>query len=123
MKTSPPKPHILKSDSDCDQALAYVETLMEAAPESPEEEELELWTLLIEEYERKRYPIDPPDPIEAIKFRMDQLGLKQKDLISMIQPKSKVSEVLNRKRPLSLSMIRALNRELGISASVLIQEI
>jgi HTH-type transcriptional regulator/antitoxin HigA len=116
------KPKILKTESEYEQALEVVDSLMEAAPGSPEEDELELWSLLVEQYEDTHHPIDPPDPIEAIKFRMEQLGLEQKDLTKYIPAKSKVSEVLNRKRPLSLGMIRALHEHLGISAEVLVQE-
>jgi len=95
---------------------------MDAPVGSPEEAELELWALLIENYESKHAPIPPPDPIEAIRFRMDQLGLSASDLSAYIPSKSKISEVLNRKRPLSLSMIRALQSGLGISADILVQE-
>jgi len=102
--------------------LAYVETLMDAAPGSPEEERLEIFTLLIEAYEQAHYPIDLPDPIEAIKFRMEQQDLLQKDLVPYLGSQSRVSEVLNRKRPLSLSMIRALHEGLGIPAEVLLKE-
>lgn len=116
------KAKILKTEADYDAALARVERLMDAEPGTPEAEELELWSLLVEEYERQHYPIDPPDPIEAIKFRMEQLGLQQKDLTRFIPAKSKVSEVLNRKRNLSLPMIRALNQHLGISAEILVSE-
>ena len=89
---------------------------MDAVPRSPVEEELELWALLIENYEEAQHPIPPPDPVEAILFRMDQLGLKPRDLTPYIKSKSKISEVLNRKRPLSLSMIRSLHQGLGIPA-------
>jgi HTH-type transcriptional regulator/antitoxin HigA len=102
--------------------LARIEVLMDAEPESPEEEELELLALLVETYEEEHYPIDLPDPVEAIKFRMDQEGLEPKDLISYIGSQSKVSEVLNYKRSLSLSMIRNLQEGLGIPAEVLIQK-
>jgi HTH-type transcriptional regulator/antitoxin HigA len=114
------KPEVIKSEVEYEAALSYLETLMDADPESGEEAELELWSLLIEDYERRHYPIGNPDPIEAIKFRMDQLGLQQKDLVKFIPAKSKISEVLNRKRPLSLSMIRGLHKHLGISAEVLV---
>lgn len=77
---------------------------------------------LIENYEEAHHPIPPPDPVEAIRFRMDQLGLKPGDLTSYIKSKSKVSEVLNRKRTLSLSMIRALHQGLGIPAEILVRE-
>ncbi|MFK5924902.1 MAG: transcriptional regulator [Verrucomicrobiota bacterium] len=116
------KAKIIKSDEEHEAALLYVESLMDAASGSEQEQELELWALLVEEYERERFPIESPDPIEAIKFRMDQLGLKQKDLVQYIPNKSKVSEVLNHKCPLSLSMIRQLHQHLGIPAEVLVRE-
>jgi HTH-type transcriptional regulator/antitoxin HigA len=116
------EPRILQDQDDYRTALEQVEALMDAAPGSPDEQTLELWTLLIEDYESRHHPVLPPDPIEAIRFRMDQLGLKPGDLTAYIPGKSKVSEVLNRKRPLSLSMIRALQAGLGISAEILVQE-
>ena len=116
------QPKILQSQDDYHAALEQVEALMDAAPGGPEEQTLELWTLLIEDYESKHHPVPPPDPIEAIRFRMEQLGLKPSDLTAYIPSKSKVSEVLNRKRPLSLQMIRALQSGLGISANILVQE-
>ena len=90
---------------------------------SPGGDELELWSLLVEKYEEEHFPIAAPDPIEAIRFRMDQGGLQPVDLQPFIRRKSKVSEVMNRKRPLSLSMIRALHRGLKIPAEVLVQEL
>jgi HTH-type transcriptional regulator/antitoxin HigA len=116
------KPRILQSKADHNAALDRVESLMDAPAGSPEEAELELWTLLIENYESKHAAIPPPAPIEAIRFRMDQLGLNASDLSAYIPSKSKISEVLNHKRPLSLSMIRALHAGLGISADILVQE-
>jgi HTH-type transcriptional regulator/antitoxin HigA len=116
------KPRIIKSEKTYEEALAFVESLMDAKPGSKQEEDLELWSLLIEQYEKERYPIEAPDPIEAIRFRMDQLGLRRKDLENFIGQKSKVSEVLNRKRPLSLPMIRSLHSHLGIPAAVLVRE-
>ncbi len=113
---------LIKTEKDYDKALSRIEELMDAEADSPEMEELELLAALVEMYEEKRYPIDLPDPIDAIKFRMDQAGLSQKDMIPYLGSKSKVSEVLNRKRPLSLSMMRALNKGLGISAEVLLNE-
>ncbi len=95
---------------------------MDAEPGSADEEALELWGLLIREYEKEHYPIELPDPIDAILFRMEQAGLKPKDLIPYIGSQSKVSEVLNRKRRLSLTMIRALQQGLGIPAEVLLQQ-
>ena len=113
---------ILKTDLEYQQALARLSALMDAEYGSPEGEELELLSFLLEKYEKEHFPIDLPDPIEAIKFRMEQQGLTRKDLEAYIGTQSKVSEVLNRKRPLSLAMIRALHDGLGIPAEVLLQE-
>jgi HTH-type transcriptional regulator/antitoxin HigA len=112
---------IIKTEQEFNAAVARLEELMDAEPGSPQEEELELLGLLIDEYQKQHYPIPLPDPIEAIKFRMEQQGLTRKDIIPYIGSQSKVSEVLNRKRPLSLSMIRALEKGLGIPAEVLLQ--
>ena len=114
------KAKVLKTERDHRAALAYLERLL--AQPSPDEPELELWSLLVEKYEEAHFPIGTPDPIEAIRFRMEQSALQPADLIPYLQSKSKVSEVLNRKRPLSLNMIRALHRGLGIPAEVLVQE-
>lgn len=114
------KPKIIKTDEEHEAALAYLESLMDAEPGSFQEAELELWSLLVEDYEKERFPIENPDPIEAIRFRMDQLGLQPKDLMKYMGSKSKVSEVLNRKRNLSLPMIRNLHRHLGIPAAILV---
>src|SRR3989337_2692231 len=99
---------IIKTEAEYEATLASIESLMDAEPDSPQEEELELLVLLVEKFEAERFPIDLPDPVEAIKFRMEQEGLKPKDIIQYIGSQSKVSEVLNYKRPLSLSMIRSL---------------
>src|SRR5665213_3021624 len=114
------KPKVIKTAREHQAALAYIEALM--AKPAPDEGELELWSLLIEKYEEAQFPISAPDPIEAIRFRMDQAGLQAADLQPYLQSKSKVSEVMNRKRPLSLAMIRALHRGLQIPAEVLVQE-
>lgn len=113
------KPKVIKTESDYRAALAQVDALMSARPETPEAEELELWVHLIEQYEQTHFPIPFPDPVSAIRFRMEQQGLKQKDLIPYIGSKSKVSEVLNGKRRLSITMIRQLQEGLGIPAKVL----
>jgi HTH-type transcriptional regulator/antitoxin HigA len=116
------EPKVIKTEAEYEAALAHVAELMEAVPGSPEEEELELFALLVEQYERENFPIAPPDPVEAILFRMEQEGLSRKDLAAYIGSPSRVSEVLSRKRSLSLSMIRALHKGLGIPAEVLVQE-
>jgi HTH-type transcriptional regulator/antitoxin HigA len=116
------KPKVIKTNEEYEMALAHLETLMDAEPGSPKEEELELFAVLIENYERENFPIGLPDPIEAILFRMEQQGLTRKDLEPYIGSQSKVSEALNHKRPLSIAMIRALHKGLGIPAEVLLQE-
>ena len=117
------KPKVLKTEAEYEAALAHMDALMDAEPGSPDEEALELWGLLIRQYEQEREPIDLPDPVDAILFRMEQAGLKPKDLIPYIGSQSKVSEVLNRKRRLSLTMIRNLRDGLGIPANVLTQPV
>jgi HTH-type transcriptional regulator/antitoxin HigA len=111
---------IIKTEEEYERMLARIETLMDAQPGSVEEDELELLALLVEKYEAEHYPIDPPDPVEAIRFRMDQEGLTPIDMIQFLGSQSKVSEVLNYKRPLSLTMIRKLHTGLGIPAEVLL---
>lgn len=116
------KAKILKNEADYEAALEHAAALMDAAPGSSEEDELELFSLLIEQYEKEHYPIAPPDPIDAILFRMDQEGLKRKDMTPYFGTQSRVSEVLNRNRPLTLAMIRNLHEGLGIPADVLLQK-
>ncbi len=114
----------IRSEDDYRAALKRVEQFFDAAQEpDPESEEgafFEALMTLVEAYERKHYPISPPDPIEAIKFRMDQNGISVKDLEPLIGKSNRVYEVLNRKRPLTLAMIRRLHSALGIPAEVLI---
>ena len=114
----------IRSEDDYRAALKRVEQFFDAAQEpDPESEEgafFEALLTLVEAYERKHYPISPPDPIEAIKFRMDQNGISVKDLEPLIGKSNRVYEVLNRKRPLTLAMIRRLHSALGIPAEVLI---
>jgi HTH-type transcriptional regulator/antitoxin HigA len=102
--------------------LREISVLMESDPEpgSPEGDRLDVLTILVEAYEAKHFQIGPPDPVEAIKFRMEQSGLTVKDLEPMIGKSNRVYEVLNRKRPLTLAMIRRLHTQLGIPAQVLI---
>jgi HTH-type transcriptional regulator/antitoxin HigA len=114
---------VIKTQDEYESALKELDLLMDAQPGTAEEKALELLSVLIEKYEKTHYPIDLPDPVEAIKFRMEQQGLTQKDLIQFIGSQSKVSEVLNRKRPLSLEMIRKLHEGLEIPAEVLIQKV
>lgn len=113
---------LIKTNEDYEKVLARIEELFDAQPDTPEGDELELLVTLVELYEKKEYKIEAPDPISAIKFRMEQQGLKNKDLIPYIGSKSKVSEILSGKRDLSLSMIRKLNAGLGIPAEILIRE-
>jgi HTH-type transcriptional regulator / antitoxin HigA len=113
---------IIKTDEDYTLTLDRIDKLMNAKPETSEFDELELLSTLVEIYEDKLYPINMPDPVSAIKFRMEQLGLSQQDLIPFIGSRSKVSEVLNRKRTLTLAMMRSLNKNLDISPDILLQE-
>ena len=108
--------HPIRDDKDYEKALARVDALMELDPElgTPQSDEIEVLALLIEKYEEKQWHISEPDPIDAIKFRMEQMGLAQKDLTPYIGSKSKVSEVLNRKTGLSLPMIKKLYAGLHI---------
>lgn len=121
------KAKILKTEQEYDDACARIYKLINSTekaikPDSPEGEEIELLSLLVENYEQEHYPIGLPDPVEAIKFRMDQMNLKQVDIAPLLGGKTRVSEVLNRKRPLTLKMIILLNRYLGIPLKSLIQE-
>jgi HTH-type transcriptional regulator/antitoxin HigA len=113
---------VLKTEKDYQKAIRRLDLIFDATRNSKEGDELELLSLLIDSYEQERMPIDFPDPIEAIKYRMEQLGYKQKDLANALGHKSRVSEILNRKRKLTLDMIRKLNEELGIPSEVLIRE-
>lgn len=111
----------IRSEADYDQAFAEVERLWGAKLGTPEGDRLDILATLIEAYEEKHYPMDPPDPIEAIKYCMERQGLTRKDLEPMIGTRTRVAEVLNGKRNLSISMIRHLHAKLGISAEILIQ--
>lgn len=115
---------IINNRTEYDDALSVVENLLDLdpSPGTPENEKLDLLTLLIQDYEARYFQIVPPTPIEAIKFRMEQQSLTQRDLIPYIGSRSRVSEVLSGKRTLTISMIRALNSGLGIPAEILLQE-
>lgn len=110
----------IRTEQEYRTALARLGEIWDAEPGTPESDELDVLSVLVEAYEDEHYPMDPPDPIEAIKFRMEQMGLSRKDLEPYIGSRSRVSEVLTRKRRLSLDMIRNLNEKLGIPAEVLI---
>jgi len=112
----------IKTDSDYQQALHRLEELFTAKPNTQEGDELEILGIVIEHYEEEHFQIDMPEPIEAIKFRMEQMGLEQQDLTRIIGSKSRASEILNRKRSLSLRQIRLLHKELHIPAEVLLRK-
>ena len=111
----------IKTESDYEAALREVEHLFDAKLNTPEADRLEILTMLIEAYEEKHYPISFPDPIEAILYHMESRGLSRADLEPFIGSRARVSEVLNRRRSLTMEMIRSLNKGLGIPAEVLIQ--
>jgi len=111
----------IRTKRDHERALAEVATLWGAKSGTPAGDRLDILATLIDAYETEHYPMDPPDPIEAIKFRMEQQGLTRKDLEPLIGTRTRVAEVLNRRRNLSIGMIRRLHQRLGISAEVLIR--
>jgi len=113
----------IRTKRDHEAALREAERLWGATAGTPEGDRLDVLATLIDAYEAEHYPIDPPDPIEAIKFRMEQQGLTRRDLEKMIGTRTRIAEVLNRKRGLSIAMIRRLHEKLGISAEVLIRPI
>ena len=112
----------IKNESDYDVALERIDQLMDASKNTPEGDELEVLALLVEQYEASHYPIDLPDPIEAIRFRMEQFGLQDKDLVKYIGRSGRVSEILNYKRKLTLPMIRKLHAGLKIPTESLIKD-
>ncbi|MBR4877514.1 MAG: transcriptional regulator [Rhodocyclaceae bacterium] len=114
----------IHTEADYKAALQEISALMESdpAPDTPQGDRLDILATLVQAYEAKHFPISAPDPVEAIKFRMEQSGLSVKDLEPMIGKSNRVYEVLNRKRPLTLAMIRRLHKSLGIPAEVLIAE-
>lgn len=110
----------IKTSRDYDRALRRIEQLMEAKPGTRNGDELDVLTTLVEAYETKHHAIYPPDPVEAIKFRMDQLGMTRRDLEAMLGGRGRVSEILAKKRGLSLEMIRRLHRKLRIPLESLV---
>lgn len=113
---------IIQNEEEYEIALREIDKLFHAKPGTPEGNRLELLLLLVEHYEKQHHPIEAPDPIEAIKFRMDQLNMSVTELGEIIGYKSRASEILNRKRRLTLPMLRKLHDKLGISAEILLQE-
>jgi HTH-type transcriptional regulator/antitoxin HigA len=113
---------VIKTEQEYNEALERLNQIFDAKPGTPEGDELELLALIIDNYEKENFPIGLPDPVEAIKFRMEQLNYKPKDLAKIIGFRSRVTEILNKKRKLSLEMIRHLNKDLHIPTDVLIQE-
>jgi len=111
----------IRTRKDYEVALSEVKRLWGAKSGTPDGDRLDVLATLVDAYEAVHYPMDPPDPIEAIKFRMEQQGLTRKDLEPLIGTRTRVAEVLNRKRSLSIGMIRRLHEALGISAEVLIR--
>jgi HTH-type transcriptional regulator/antitoxin HigA len=113
---------LIKKDADYKLALKRLEVIFDAAIGTVESDEADILGLMIDEYERKHYPIEAPDPIEAIKIRMEEMQLRQVDLVDEIGGKSRVSEVLNRKRKLTVDMIRKLTTRLNLSPGLLIHD-
>ena len=112
----------IKTEADYQNALSRLEEVFDAPAGTPESDEADILGLMIDEYENRHFPIEAPDPIEAIKIRMEELNLKQVDLIPEIGGKSRVSEILNRKRRLTVDMIRNLTSRLNLSAALLIKD-
>ncbi len=111
---------LIKTETDYNTALARIDELFDITPESKEFDEVELLIALVELYEQQHYKMEAPDPIEAIKFRMEQMGMKKIDMAKFFGTRGRVSEILNRQRALTLAMIRKLHKEFGIPAESLI---
>lgn len=112
----------IRNQTDYQKALVRLEVIFDAKRGTEDGDELEILAMVIDNYENENFPIGMPDPIAAINFRMEQMGLKQKDLVEMIGFKSRVSEIMNKKRKLTLEMIRKLHTNLNIPTEVLIQD-
>lgn len=112
----------IKTESDYREALQRLEVIFDAVVGTPESDEADVLGLMVDEYEKKHYQIEAPDPIEAIKIRMEEMQLKQVDLVNEIGGKSRVSEILNRKRKLTVEMIRKLTKKLSLSPELLIND-
>jgi len=111
----------IKTEQDYNSAVRRIELLWGAKKDTPQGDEMDLLVTLVESYEMKHYPIAPPDPVDAIKFRMEQMDMTKADLIQYIRSQSRVSEILNRKRKLTLSMIKSLYKGLRIPAEILLE--
>ncbi|MBK8701955.1 MAG: helix-turn-helix domain-containing protein [Saprospiraceae bacterium] len=112
----------IKNEDDYQKSLSRLEEIFDAKKGTPKGDELEILSILIDRYEKDNFPIGMPDPIEAIKFRMEQMGMNQNDLAELVGFKSRVSEILNKKRKLTLDMIRKLSATLHIPTEVLVQD-
>lgn len=112
----------IKTEADYREALKRLEVIFDASIGTIESDEADILGLLVDDYEKKHYPIEAPDPIEAIKIRMEEMHLKQVDLVDAIGSKSRVSEILNRKRKLTVEMIRNLSKRLSLSPELLITD-
>lgn len=112
----------IRSEDECEAALARIEALWDAPEGSPDSDEMEALAILVEAYEREAHPVAPPDPIEAVRFAMEQRGLKPKDLERILGSSGRVSEVMRRRRPLTLRMIRRLHNDIGVDPETLIRE-
>jgi len=112
----------IHSEKDYKEVLIRIEEIFDAKPGTSDADELEILSLIVDNYESENFPIDLPDPIEVLRFRMEQLGLKQKDLVKTIGFKGRVSDILSKKRKLSLPMIRRISSNLNIPAGLLVKE-
>jgi len=110
----------IKTEHDYNSAIKRIEELWGAKKDTPEGDELDLLVTLVESYEMKHYPIAPPDPVDAIKFRMEQMGMTKDDMVKYLGSQSRVSEILNRKRKLTLKMVKSLYKGLKIPAEILL---
>lgn len=111
----------LLTETDYREALGEIERLFEATPETPEGDRLDILTLLVEDYEERQYPVPPPNPVAALEYYLESRGLTRRDLEPYLGSRARVAEILNRRRPLTIEMIRRLHQGLGIPAEVLIQ--
>jgi len=113
---------VIKTDEEYNQSLQRLDVIFDADPDTPDGDEAELLVILIEKYEDENFPIEAPDPIEAIKFRMEQMNMKKKDLAIILGYRSRVTEILKKRRKLNLKMIRNLHEKLNIPYESLIQD-